>query len=85
MTAQKEGIYWRSKWILQGKAVDVPQEHGDKIWELPPLSTEDAKKDYISWPIPPLTTQQKIGGLTDMLNLAESLTGMFGMIKYYTK
>lgn len=78
-------IYWRSKWILQGKAVDVPQEHGDKIWELPPLSTEDAKKDYISWPIPPLTTQQKIGGLTDMLNLAESLTGMFGMIKYYTK
>ena len=70
---------------LQGKAVDVPQEHGDKIWELPALSPEDAQKNYISWPVPPLTTQQKISGITDMLNLAESLTGMFGMIKYYTK
>ncbi|MBQ8082719.1 MAG: hypothetical protein IJ241_00910, partial [Clostridia bacterium] len=67
-----------------GQSCRRSQEHGDKIWELPPLSAEDAQKNYISWPIPPLTTQQKIGGLTDMLNLAESLTGMFGAIKYYT-
>ncbi len=77
-------MIYRAKWILQGKAVDVPRAHEDKIFELPPLSAEDAKKDYIAWPIPPLTTKQKITGITDMLNFADSVTGIFGAVKYYT-
>ena len=60
-------------------------EHGDKIWEIPDLSPADAEKNYISWPIPPLTAKQKLNGMKDMLTFAESLPGMPGMIKYYTK
>ena len=78
-------IYHRGKWILKGKAVDVPRAHEDKIFEIPALSAEDAQKDYISWPIPPLTTQQKIDGIKDMVNLADAVFGMFRTVKYYKK
>ena len=78
-------MVYRTKWILQGKAVDVPRRHEDKIFELPPLSEEDSQKDYISWPIPPLSFSQKLSGIADMLNFAGSLTGMPGAIKYYKK
>ena len=78
-------LLYRGYWMMKGKAVDVPMEHGDKIWEIPDLSPADAEKNYISWPIPPLTAKQKLNGMKDMLTFAESLTGMPGMIKYYTK
>ena len=78
-------IVHRGKWLLQGKAVDVPRAHEDKIFELPPLTPADAQKDYIEWPIPPLTVKQKVDGFKDMLNLADSVTGMFATVKYYKK
>lgn len=78
-------MVYRAKWILQGKAVDVPRKHEDRIFELPPLSEEDAQKDYISWPIPPLSPSEKLSSIADMLNFAGSLTGMPGAIKYYKK
>ncbi len=78
-------MVWRGKWILQGKAVDVPKHHEDKIFELPALSAEDAQKNYIEWPIPALTTKQKISSIVDMLDFAGSLTGMPGALKYYKK
>lgn len=78
-------LFYRGKWILQGKAVDVPRAHEDKIFEIPALSPEDAQKDYISWPIPPLTTQQKLDGFKDMLNLADSVVGIFNTMRYYKK
>ena len=78
-------MVYRTKWILQGKAVDVPRRHEDKIFELPPLSEEDSQKDYISWPVPPLSFSQKLSGIAYMLNFAGSLTGMPGAIKYYKK
>ena len=78
-------MVYRAKWMLQGKAVDVPRAHEDKIFELPPLSEADAQKDYISWPIPTLTWSQRLSGIADMLNFAGSLTGMPGAIKYYIK
>lgn len=76
-------IVARTKWTLKGRAVDVPRHHEDKIFGLPPLSAEDSQKDYIEWPIPELTTEQKIGAVKDMLNLADSLSGMLGTLKYY--
>jgi len=78
-------MVYRAKWLLQGKAVDVPRKHEDRIFELPPLSEEDAKKDYISWPIPKLSWSDRLHGIADMLNFAGSLTGMPGAIKYYLK
>ena len=76
-------LVYRSKWILEGKCVDVPREYEDKIYEIPQLSEEDMKKDYIEWPVPPLTPKQKVDGLKDMLNFADSLTGMLKTVKYY--
>ena len=78
-------MFYRGKWLLQGKAVDVPKHHEDKIFELPPLSAEDAQKNYIPWPIPKLPIKDRISGIVDMLDFAGSLTGMPGAIKYYKK
>ena len=78
-------MVYRAKWLLQGKAVDVPRKHEDRIFELPPLSAEDAQKDYIAWPIPKLSWGDRLSGIADMLNFAGSLTGMPGAIKYYKK
>ncbi len=78
-------LVYRAKWMLQGKAVDVPRAHEDRLFDIPALSAEDAQKDYIEWPIPALTTKEKISGIADMLNFAGSLTGMPGALKYYKK
>ncbi len=78
-------ILWRGKWLIEGKAVDVPRAHEDKIFELPELSAEDAQKNYIEWPVPTLTIAERLNGFKDMLNLADSLTKAPGMLNYYKK
>ena len=49
----------RRKLIKAGRYVDCPRAHEDKIFALPALSDEDAKKDHIEWPLPPMTKQEK--------------------------
>ena len=78
-------IYHRGKWLLKGQAVDVKRRHEDMIFPLPPMSKEEAEKDYVEWPIPKLSIPDRISGLVDMLNLADSLTGMLKTAIYYKK
>jgi len=76
-------IKHKTSWILKGRHVDCPRAHEDKIFEIPTLSEEDMKKDYISWPLPKLTGEAKKKALIDQLNLLDSVTGIFKTINYY--
>ncbi len=52
-------VLTRIRLIATGCHVDCPRAHLDKIFDLPTLSAADAEKDYIPWPIPPLTREEK--------------------------
>jgi len=51
----------RRKLIGAGEYVDLPydQRDHDKVHPIPKLSEEDMRKDYIPWPFPPMTEQNK--------------------------
>ncbi|MGB4243741.1 MAG: DUF362 domain-containing protein [Dethiobacteria bacterium] len=49
----------RIKLIRQGQRLDCPMHFDDSIVEPRPLSEEEKEKDYIPWPLPPLTGQEK--------------------------
>jgi len=51
----------RRKMISKGEYYDVVyrQEDFDKVHEVPTLSEEDMKKDFIEWPLPVMTEQMK--------------------------
>ena len=55
---------------LKGKYVDCPSEHIDKIYDIPAVSEEDAKKDYIYWPLPKMDGKTKRKLLKDNLKIA---------------
>ncbi len=52
-------VLTRKKLISKGHYVDCPHAHEDRIFGLPDLSKEDSRKDYIEWPLPPMTKAEK--------------------------
>ena len=49
----------RKKWIAAGRYVDCPRAHEDRVFDLPALSRDDATKDHLPWPLPPMTKAEK--------------------------
>lgn len=49
----------RKMWISKGRYVDCPHIQEDRIFNLPELSEEDSRKEYIEWPLPPMTKAEK--------------------------
>ncbi len=49
----------RQKLIRAGQYVDCPRAHEDRIFSLPQLSPADAQRNFIEWPLPPMTRKEK--------------------------
>ncbi|MEN6564539.1 MAG: DUF362 domain-containing protein [Christensenella sp.] len=49
----------RKKHIAAGRYVDCPSTHEDRVFGLPILKPEDEQKDFIRWPLPPMTAKEK--------------------------
>ncbi|MCF0143000.1 MAG: DUF362 domain-containing protein [Parasporobacterium sp.] len=62
----------RKKWIKQGRYVDCPRAHVDRIFPLPKLSEEDAQKDFIEWPLPPMSPAEKKAQLKSQMEIIKS-------------
>ena len=52
-------VLTRKRLIRKGSYVDCPQAHEDRIFGLPDLSEEDAQRDHIEWPLPPMRREEK--------------------------
>ncbi|MGE5422123.1 MAG: DUF362 domain-containing protein [Ignavibacteriales bacterium] len=62
----------RRKHIKNGRWVDCPHAHEDRIFELPGLSEADMSKDYIEWPLPAMSKQEKKQQLKDQFTIITS-------------
>ena len=62
----------RKKHITAGRYVDCPTAHEDRVFGLPILSPEDEKKDFIPWPLPPMTAREKAIQLKSQWDIVKS-------------
>jgi len=62
----------RKKHIAAGRYVDCPSSHEDRMFGLPILSPEDEKKDFIQWPLPPMTAKEKALQLKSQWEIVKS-------------
>lgn len=62
----------RKKHIAAGRYVDCPSTHEDRVFGLPILTPEDAKKDFIPWPLPPMTAKEKAEQLRSQWDIVKS-------------
>lgn len=58
-------ILARRRHIRKGEYVDCPHAQEDRIFPLPELDAESARKDYILWPLPPMSKEEKKAQLRD--------------------
>lgn len=56
--------------VMKGKYVDCPSVHENRIFEIPELSEEEAAKDYIYWPLPPMDGKLKRKLIADNIKIA---------------
>ena len=68
-------ILTRRRFIRSGEYVDCPHAQEDRIFPLPELSAEDAQKDYIPWPLPPMSKEEKKAQLRDQWKILLSVIG----------
>ncbi|MEN6636712.1 MAG: DUF362 domain-containing protein [Clostridiaceae bacterium] len=62
----------RKEHIAAGRYVDCPTTHEDRVFGLPILSPEDEKKDFIAWPLPPMTAREKAIQLKSQWDIVKS-------------
>lgn len=62
----------RKEHIAAGRYVDCPTTHEDRVFGLPILSPEDEKKDFIPWPLPPMTAREKAIQLKSQWDIVKS-------------
>ena len=62
----------RKKHIAAGRYVDCPTTHEDRVFGLPILSPEEEKKDFIPWPLPPMTAREKAIQLKSQWDIVKS-------------
>lgn len=55
---------------VKGEYVDCPSEHQNRIYPIPQLSSSDAQKDYIFWPLPPMDKETKKKLIKDNIKIA---------------
>ncbi|WP_026663582.1 DUF362 domain-containing protein [Butyrivibrio proteoclasticus] len=68
-------ILTRRRFIRSGEYVDCPHAQEDRIFPLPELDAEDAQKDYIPWPLPPMSKEEKKAQLRDQWKILLSVIG----------
>jgi hypothetical protein len=66
-------ILKRRKLIKQGFYVDCPHEHRDEIFDLPELSASDKDRDFIEWPLPPMSGEEKSAQLKSQMSILRSI------------
>lgn len=59
LTGMIKTVLVRKKHIAAGRYVDCPSTHEDRVFGLPFLKPEDEQKDFIRWPLPPMTAKEK--------------------------
>lgn len=52
-------VLTRRKFIKQGLYVDCPYAQEDRIFEIPKLTKEEAEKDFLPWPLPPMSSEER--------------------------
>ncbi len=62
----------RKEHIAAGRYVDCPTTHEDRVFGLPILTPEDEQKDYIRWPLPPMTAKEKAAQLKSQWDIVKS-------------
>lgn len=62
----------RQRLIRSGAYVDCPRVHEDRVFELPPLTPEDTRKEHIPWPLPPMSAQEKRAQLRSQWEIVKS-------------
>ena len=72
VTGMIKTVAVRRKHIKNGRWVDCPHAHEDKIFELPELAKEDMEKDYIQWPLPVMSKEEKKQQLRDQYKIITS-------------
>jgi hypothetical protein len=56
--------------IMKGRWVDVDRHAKDCVYGIPQLSQQDAQKDFIRWPLPEMTTAEKIKKSAQQVDIA---------------
>jgi len=72
VTGMIKTVAVRRNHIKNGRWVDCPHSQEDKIFELPELAKEDREKDYIEWPLPVMSKQEKKQQLRDQYKIITS-------------
>ena len=72
VTGMIKTVTVRRKHIKNGRWVDCPHAQEDKIYELPELAQEDREKDYIEWPLPVMSKEEKKQQLKDQYRIITS-------------
>ncbi|MCI5900953.1 MAG: DUF362 domain-containing protein [Blautia sp.] len=54
---------------LRGKWIDCPSEHKDQIYPVPDIPAQDQEKDYLEWPLPPMTWRLRLKMFMDQLRI----------------
>ena len=72
VTGMMKTVAVRRKHIKNGRWVDCPYAQEDKIFDLPELGQEDREKDYIEWPLPLMSKQEKKQQLKDQYKIITS-------------
>lgn len=62
----------RKRHIAAGRHVDCPSTHEDRVFGLPILIPQDEKKDFIPWPLPPMTAKEKALQLKSQWEIVKS-------------
>lgn len=62
----------RKEHIAAGRYVDCPSTHEDRVFGLPILTPEDEQKDFIRWPLPPMTAKEKAAQLKSQWDIVKS-------------
>ena len=62
----------RKRHIAAGRHVDCPSTHEDRVFGLPILTPQDEKKDFIPWPLPPMTAKEKALQLKSQWEIVKS-------------
>lgn len=72
VTGMIKTVSVRRKHIRNGRWVDCPHAQEDRIFELPELTKEDMDKDYIEWPLPIMSKEEKKQQLKDQYKIISS-------------
>lgn len=60
-------VFKRVLLSVQGRWIDCPSQHENRIYPIPELTDEQQKLDYIPWPLPKMTWKTRLKFIKDQL------------------